>query len=208
MKKSTLFWLAVVGILMVVLGVICICKSSSLFAASWVMGGLTLIIGIAKMVFTFETQKFLPNSASRMLSSLLMIILGLIFLFQKNFMASSLPVIFAMWLLIEGVIIAVQSFDYKDKEHNRWWIILILGIVAAILGIIGLQNPDISTNTLSIFIGLGAIILGLAYLIALLGLYKAQKQIGKLGRAIGIGRKKKKAKDEKKEIEGEKGEKE
>lgn len=178
MKTSTKIWLAIAGILLVALGVVCICKpAATLFTAAWLIGCMTLVAGIAKLVFTFRTQAFLPNSGSRMLSAILQIILGLIFLCNNLFLAVSLPVIFAMWVLIEGVIIAVNSFDYKRVGFPGWWAILLLGICGAVLGVLGLRNPDVSATTLSTLIGLGVIAMGAAYLFALVGIKKFENLI-------------------------------
>lgn len=178
MKTSTKIWLAIAGILLVVLGVLCICRpAATLFTAAWLIGCLTLFAGISKLVFTFRTQAFLPNSGSRMLSAILQIILGLIFLCNNLFLAVSLPVIFAMWVLIESVIIAVNSFDYKRAGFPGWWAILLLGICGAVLGVMGLRNPDVSAATLTTLIGLGVIAMGAAYLFALVGIKKFENLI-------------------------------
>lgn len=176
--KSTKIWLAIAGILLVVLGVLCIANPTvTLFSTAWMIGCFTLLSGISKMVFTFRTQLFLPNSGSRMLSALLQIILGLMFLCNNLFVTVSLPVIFAMWLLFEGVLIAVQSFDYKKVGFSNWWLLLILGIAGAVLGVLGLRNPDVTAATLSTLIGIGIIALGVAYLLALFGIKKFENKV-------------------------------
>ena len=187
MKTSSKIWLAVAGALLVALGVICICRpAATLFATAWLIGCFTLAAGIAKLVFTFRTQMFLPNSGSRMLSAILEIILGLIFIGNNVFLAVSLPVIFAMWVLIEGVIIAVNSFDYKKVGFPGWWCILLLGIAGTVLGALGLRNPDVTAATLSTLIGLGVITMGSAYLFALLGINKFERRVEGFRKAIDI----------------------
>lgn len=185
MKKSTKIWLAVAGILLIVLGVVCICRpAATLFTTAWLIGCFTLFSGIAELVFTFRTQAFLPNSGSRMLSALLQIILGIIFLGNNLFVTVSLPVIFAMWVLIEGVVIAVQSFDFKKVGFPYWWCILLLGIAGAILGMLGLRNPDVTAATLSALIGIGIIANGVAYIVALCGINKFEKKVDGVRSAI------------------------
>ncbi len=168
MKKSDKIWLAIAGILLVVLGILCICKpATTLFATAWVIGCFTLISGIVKLVFTFKTQAFIPNSASRAISAILLIIVGLIFLCNNFFVASSLPVIFILWILIESIIITIESFDYKKIGFPYWWIILIFGITGIILGIIGLRDPSISAVALTTLIGIAIISMGAGYLVGL-----------------------------------------
>ena len=176
MKNSSKIWLAIAGILLVALGVVCITKpAATLFTTAWV-----------KLMFTFKTQAFLPNSGSRALSAVLEIIIGIIFLGNNLFLAISLPVIFAMWVLFESVIIAVDSFDYKRVGFPGWFVILLLGICGIVLGILGLKNPDITARTLSTLIGLGVIAMGAAYLFALLGITRFEKKVEGFRRGIGI----------------------
>lgn len=177
-KTSTKIWLAVAGILLIVLGIVCIANpAATLFTTAWLIGCFTLFSGIAELIFTFKTQAYLPNSGTRMLSSILQIILGFIFLGHNLFVTISLPVVFAWWVLIEGVIVAVQSFDYKQAGFSAWWAALLLGIAGAVLGFFGLKNPDVAGATLSWLIGLGIISTGVSYLVALCGINRVEKHV-------------------------------
>ena len=178
MKKSTKIWLAIAGILLIALGVICLLKPlATLLTVAWLIGIITLISGISKLVFTFRTQGFMPNSGTRMLSAILLIILGFFLLGHKFFVTSSLPVIFALWVIMEGVSIAVQSFDYKKAGFPFWWGLLLMGVCAAVMGFLGMRNPLASAQTLSTLIGLGIIMLGVSYLLALLGIKKFERMV-------------------------------
>lgn len=185
MKTSTKIWLAIAGILLVVLGVLCISRpAATLFTTAWLIGLFTLFAGVSKLMFTLRTQAFLPNSGTRALSAILEIIIGIIFLANNVFLAFSLPVIFAMWVTIESVIIVVNSFDYKRVGFPGWWGILLLGICGIVLGILGLRNPDVTAATLSTLIGLGVISMGASYLIALLGIKKFEDRVKEFSQTI------------------------
>ena len=176
MFKSSKIWLGIAGCLLVILGIVCITRpAGTLFATAWLIGCFTLFSGLFKLIFTFRTEHFLPNSGSRMLSAILQILLGFFFLVYSGATAASLPIVFSIWVLIEGVIIAVQSFDYKRAGFPSWWLILLLGIAGAVLGVLGLRNPVESAETLSTLIGLGIIALGLSYLMGLAGIKKFEK---------------------------------
>jgi len=178
MKSSSKIWLAISGILLVALGVLCICKpAATLFTTAWMIGCFTLISGFSKMIFTFRTQKFLPNSGSRMLSALLQIILGFILLANNLFVAVSLPLVFVLWVFVESVVIAIQSFDYKKIGYSGWWCILLLGIAGIVLSYYGLRNMDVSAMTLSTFIGVAICLLGLGHLVALCGINRFENKV-------------------------------
>ena len=187
MRTSSKIWLAIAGVLLIALGVVCICEpAATLFTTAWMIGLFTLITGISKLMFTFRTQAFLPNSGTRALSAILEIIIGIIFLGNNIFLAFSLPVIFAMWILIESVIITVNSFDYKRVGFHGWFVILLLGISGIVLGLFGLRNPEVTAATLSALIGVGVMAMGVAYLFALSGITRFQKSVEDFRRENGI----------------------
>ena len=163
----------------------CIAKPDiTLISAAWLLGCFTLFAGISKLVFTLKTQRFMPNSGTRMLSALLDIFFGCFFLFNILGTAISLPVVFAIWVMVEGVIIAVQSFDYKKVGFSYWWALLILGIAGAVLGWLGLRNLDVAAKTLTVLIGVGIIANGLAYLCAVAGVSRFERKIEGVREAV------------------------
>lgn len=178
MKNSTKIWLVISGILLIILGVFCIVKpGDTLFATAWLLGLFTLISGISKLIFTFKTQRFMPNSASRMFSAILQIFIGLFFLCNLLATAMSLPIVFSLWVMVEGIMVAIQSFDYKKVGFGSWWAILLFGIAGAILGCYGMINPAVSGAVLSTLIGLGIIASGVAYLVGYSGIKKFENLI-------------------------------
>lgn len=178
MKKSTMIMLAIAGILLVVLGVVCLFKpAETLFASAWLIGFMTLVSGLATLLFTFRTQKFLPNSGTRMLSGLLQMFLGIFFLCNNMAVAISLPIVFCIWVIIEGIMLFIESFDFKKFGFGFWWCIMLLGIAAAVLGYFGLFNFEAAGKTLSVLIGLGIIFNGVCYLVAIAGINKFLKPL-------------------------------
>lgn len=178
MKTGKKIWLCIAGILLIVLGVYCIVKPNiTLVNAAWFLGIVTLLTGISKMIFTFRTQAFMPNSGTRMLTALLDIFFGLFFLFNIMSTAISLPFVFALWVIIEGISVIVLSFDYKKVGFQYWWALLLLGIVGVVLGILGFKNMDVTAVTLSTLIGIAVILFGLAHILAVVGVNKFEKAV-------------------------------
>ena len=178
MKTSKKIWLCISGILLIALGVYCFTNPNlTLLSAAWILGIGILLVGIVKMAFSFRTQAFLPYSGTRMLSALIDILFGCFILFHLFGTAVSLPVLFSIWVIIQGISVTVQSFDYKKCGFSNWWVILILGICGIILGFFGMKHLDIAAATLSGLIGIALIILGVAHVIALIGVSHIEKAI-------------------------------
>ena len=181
MNKGKKIWLCIAGILLIALGVYFIINPNvTLVSAAWVLGFLTLFTGISKLVFTFRTQAFMPNSGTRMLTALLDIFFGCFFLFNLLGTAMSLPLVFAIWVIIEGISILVTSFDYKKVGFPYWWVLLLLGIIGIVLGVLGLMNMEATAVTLSVLISIAVILFGLAHILAVAGINRFEKQIEKV----------------------------
>ena len=178
MKKSTKIMLVVTGILLIVLGIVCICNPvETLFSMAWLIGFLTLLAGVSKLVFGLRTQNFLPNSGTRILTGVFDVILGIFLLFNNIFVAISLPLIFAIWLIIEGIILVVQSFDYKKADYQGWWWLLLMGIAVVVLGFFAMKNLEVTGMTISIMFGCAVMLLGFDYIIAFFGINKFQNKL-------------------------------
>ena len=185
MEKSTKIWLFISGVLLIALGILCIARpAATLFATAWLIGCFTLFSGISRLVFTFRTERFLPNSGTRLLSALLQILLGVLFLCNNLFVAISIPIVFAMWVFIEGIIIFIQSFDFKKVGFSSWWTLMLLGIAIAALGVLGLYYLETTGNIVAILIGVGIIAMGIAYLVAFSGIHKFDKEVAKINANI------------------------
>lgn len=178
MKTSKKVWLCITGILLIALGVYCIMKPNfTLVSVAWVLGFLTLLTGISKMMFTFRTQAFIPNSGTRMLSALLDVFFGCFFLFNLMSTAVTLPFVFALWVIIEGISVVVLSFDYKKVGFPSWWALLLLGLVGIVLGFLGLKNMEATAVSLSVLIGIAVILFGVAHILAVVGVSRFEKAI-------------------------------
>ena len=184
MKTSHKIWLIISGILLITLGVVCMIKPlATLFTAAWLIGCFTLVSGLSKLVFAIRTRFLLPNTGMRILSALLQIMIGFFFLGHKMFLTMSLPMVFSLWVMTEGVVIAVQSFDYKKAGFGGWWAMLLFGIAVVVLGVLGLRHLEAAGKALTCMIGIGVILVGLAYLLAVIGISRFEKKVKEVEQA-------------------------
>jgi len=114
----------------------------------------------------------------------LQILLGILFLCNNIFVAISIPIVFAMWVLVEGVMIFILSFDFKKVGFSSWWALTLLGVAIAALGVLGLYNWETTGNIVAILIGIGIIGMGVAYLVAFSGIHKFDKEVAKFNNAV------------------------
>lgn len=178
MEKSSKIWLGITGVLLIAVGVLCFFDpNATLLSMAVLIGCFTLAAGISRFLFTLRTQRFMPNSGTRILSALLEIIVGIIFLCNSIWLAISLPIIFSVWVMFEGIVLFIHSFDYKKYGFTYWWVIMLLGIAGAVLGCMGLYHLDASGITLTWLFGLGLVLIGVAYLVALGGINRFENAV-------------------------------
>ncbi len=185
MRNSIKILIAVTGGLFILLGILCLTNpGGALFSLAWLMGIITLTSGIVELITILNLQHFIPNSGTRVLSAVFQIIVGCILLGNQLLVTASLPIIFALWIMVEGIIIAIKAFDYKQVAFQYWWCILILGICGAVLGFLGLRDPVAAGKTLSILIGLGIISEGISFLVTLGGINRFEKKVKEVRGAV------------------------
>ena len=164
--------------LLVVLGCLIVAKPvEGLSEIAWLAGLLMLVSGLCTLIFSIRGQAVMPNAASTTLMSVLQIILGCMFLFNNALSAMTLIVMFAMWIEVEGIQLAVLSFEYKKFGYRQWWLMLILGICSVVLGFYALLHPAATGVTISLLVGVAIIANGITRLVAFFAINRVQHRV-------------------------------
>ena len=177
MKKINIY-LLITALLLIALGVVCILNPGASFAsAAWIMGLFILASGVSSLIFGLRAQAFLPNAGSTTLLAIFQIIVGL--MLATNILVSQVALIavFSMWVLFEGVSLAVLSIDYKKGGYDRWWLMLLLGVCSIIRGFLALREPEYTGTFLGILLGLGILANGVVRIVAFFGLKRIENRL-------------------------------
>lgn len=178
MLPSRKIYMGITGAALVALGIICIGNPlSTVISLAWVLGIITLVSGFATLLNWLNVRKYFPQSGSVLLSSVLQIVVGFIFLRHDLAFATIIPIVFALFLIIEGANLAIRSFDYRKVGFRFWWLNLCLGLLATLLGFLSFCVPGVGGTAVSLFIGLGFVIVGLVYLVALCAINRFEKKV-------------------------------
>lgn len=180
MKKttSTKTYLVVTAVLFIALGAFFIIRPiEGMVSVAWLAGLMMLLSGCFSLFFNLRHQAVMPNAGSSTLMSVLQIILGIMFLSNNALTLVTLIVMFAMWILFEGIQLAVLAFDYKRFGFKQWWLMLVLGICSVMLGFYALQRPDATGVTISFMVGIAIISNGIIRLVAFSGINKVERRV-------------------------------
>lgn len=170
--------MAITGAAFVALGVLCICyPGTTLLSASLAVGLLTLFSGISTIVLWFRTKYVLPTG-NLLLSGIFQLLVGIIFLNHNLLLAATLPIVFAVWIAVEGVILAIRAFDFKQFRFPHWWVVFVVGVLTAVAGCIAIRYPfSVAAPALSYSIGACIILFGIVDFVALYGVCKIEKAV-------------------------------
>lgn len=181
MRTSTKIWMALAGVALVALGVVCMIHSgATLFSLAWVAGLIFLVAGCSEFAAWGRLHHFMPQSGLLFLSALLQVIVGIFFLVHPASLMIALPFIFAFFVLFEGIRIAIESFDFKQVGFRYWWMLLLFGVLATAFGIYGLYCPAVSAETLTVLVSIGIILAGVGYWVQIAGINRFERKLKQL----------------------------
>ena len=177
MKKVNAY-LLITALLLIVVGVMCMLNPGEGFQdVAWLIGLLVLLSGGMGLLFGIRAKDVLPNAKYTIFMGVVQILVGLLFLFNKVLGATVLVVIFAIWVAFEGLSLAILSFNYKRNGYERWWIMLLLGVVSFMLGIVAMRDPSTVGVLFGILLGIGIFANGVDRIVAYTALKTLQHRV-------------------------------
>ena len=180
MKKVS-FYLLITALLLIVLGVMCILNPGEGFQdMAWLVGLLILVSGVLSLLFGIYSKEILPNAFYTRILGIVQIAVGLLFVCNKFLGSTVLVVIFAIWVMFEGLSLAILSFNYKKGGYKRWWIMLLLGVLSLVLGFLAVSHPAKVGVLFGILLGAGILANGIDRIVA----YTALKTLRTYARDI------------------------
>ena len=159
------------GIAAVIFGIVAILwPGGTAVTLVLIWGWYALIDGVIEIGAAFRPE----SGATRALlvfTGIIGIVAGLIAIFQPVASAVALAWILGIWLVVRGVVSLFSAFSLK-LQTPRW--MLVLSAACFILaGVIFIINPGAAALTLSIWLGVLALIWGISILVAGFGLHRS-----------------------------------
>lgn len=104
--------------------------------------GIILLIGALSLFLIYKTQN---TKATKLLAqSIILLILGLFFIFSNRFSMITLGLGLSFWMIFEAFMNMNLALTYRKYKISIWPIVLILAIVALITAIYILANLSLS----------------------------------------------------------------
>lgn len=134
------------------------------YAALTIFFALTFLIsGLSSIFVTVFNRKSIPAWGWNLASGILMLVLGLILVFNLNLSADVLAFYVAFAVMFGGFNSINYAFTAKSLGDSGWGWNLALGILVIILSITLLFHPMITALTLTIWTGMAFLFMGISF---------------------------------------------
>jgi len=127
--------LCVVGAILIIwpeIGLSTLCK---------IFGIMMIVYGITKMSGYFTKDLFQLAFQFDFGLGIVSVIIGFLLLFRTNFMIEFLSICIGIFMLVDATLKIQTSIDAKKFGIEKWWLILLIALLVAVIGIILLFIP-------------------------------------------------------------------
>ncbi|MDF9824885.1 uncharacterized membrane protein HdeD (DUF308 family) [Breznakia sp. PF5-3] len=131
-----------------------------LFGIAAIMKGIGTFVGYTKL----KSMTGLGTSLV-LISAVLDVILGILFLTNLASGAITLALLFALWFILDSFVGLMNLSYVKEASTGLYWVYLILNIFSLIIGFMMLFNPMISLVTISMLAGIYFTVFGIQFII-------------------------------------------
>lgn len=165
-KMSLISW-----IVFIILGIFLFVKAElTLKIISYIVGG-TLLLSIIPLTKTILSKD--KNYASyTFISEIFMVVAGIIIILNTELIASIIPILIGILMLINGISKIQFAFCLKSENVNLWISTFVLAILITIGGILFLVNPFGGAVAITKMIGLFIIVYSVLDMIDFLVIHK------------------------------------
>ncbi|AMP21381.1 hypothetical protein AZF37_09655 [endosymbiont 'TC1' of Trimyema compressum] len=160
MEKVEKGWLSlVIGIAFIILGIVFMFNSNAAMNILNICISVVFIIaGVLTLIEFFRVRKIV-NSYWLLFVAIMVLLIGIVLLFNVNVLAVLLPMILAIIIFAMGLLL-FTAFGFKRTYFSSWWIFLIAAIISIVFALIIFFNLSIGAATITFFSGLYFLFVG------------------------------------------------
>ena len=133
----------------------------SLVGLATFIGVAVLLTGIILIIAAIMVREADENWGYRLAEGIIDLLFGIFLLSNPEATAVALPFIVGFWVIVSGVTTFSSSFKAKKEGDNNWWLSLIGGILTVLIGWFVMTDFFAGAVAITIWLGLGLLMLGI-----------------------------------------------
>lgn len=140
------WWSLILGILLIVLSLLVLRNPSQALSLVTLLVAIgTIIRGIYELWFRQGVKNLLGvRSGWLIFMGIVDILVGLIFIFNRNFGATVIAIVFAIWFLFDAIGDIRVAGVFRQFHRGYYWLLIVLYVLQIILAVCMLLVPAIS----------------------------------------------------------------
>lgn len=150
---------------------------------SFVLGIFMVVAGIFSLVKYFHTKEKNFYGAD-LLYGVISCLAGALLIFNPTAVASILPLVLGVWMVINSVVKLQYAFSLKSHSHVPWVFPMIMALITLSLGILFVINPFRGATFLMQFLGAMITLYAVIDFINAFSLQRNMKEIKKTKKQI------------------------
>ena len=150
-KSYSSMALLISSIVFFILGAIMFTNPSAVVLfVSYVIGGLIIILGLFKCVKNYlDVKKDNTTSSTGMVSGIVLIVIGLVFIFLANVIEALVRIVIGGWILFSGINRLINAL-YLEKKGSKFWVLLSLSILLIAGGLYTILESNLAFKAIGI----------------------------------------------------------
>ncbi len=163
-SRSSFGWAELIlGILLIALGCLTFFSPATAIGSFVVFYGIAAIIsGIVDIAFYARLQRGGFGPVSALISGILNILVGILFLLNINIGVLTIGILFPIWFIVHCISrLSNLGFVKRTGGSGSYWITLIVNVLGLIAGCLLLFQPVLASVTLAYIIGALLLLFGI-----------------------------------------------
>lgn len=176
LKKAKIAYITISILMLVLGGILLIWPEISLSLLCMLIGVVTLVFGIVKLIGYFSNDLYRLAFQFDFASGILSMLIGGLFLIHPEHMAAILPTIMGVFILVDGVLKIQTAVDARAFGFSSWWMIIFLAAATGICGFLLIWKPFEGAVAMMMLLGVTLLIDGIQNLWVVLYSVKSDKK--------------------------------
>lgn len=164
-KLKHWYLLLIAGILFILLGILAFVNPGVTFLSLSIMFSFGFLLsGAAEMYYAIANRAHMNNWGWYLALGIITFMLGLQLVANPGLSMLLLSMYIGLWVMFRSVMAISSAIELKQHQQSNWFWVLIWAILGIVFSFFLLTNPVITGMTVSIWMGMALIALGLFYI--------------------------------------------
>lgn len=149
----------ITSLFLIALGLLLIFQSDAvIYSISYIIGGILIAIGVLAIIKFIQNTNNEQKAELDIVYGIVSVILGIIVIKNPQAIASIIPAILGISIVISSATKLQYAFELKANGNNLWKITMVISIISTLCGIVLLFNPFKALSSFTKVVGIFIVI--------------------------------------------------